>query len=144
MCGVNIRGRRSGVGLKCAGTEGGSEDEVIYFRLKKVLRYLISSYSHILLKEDTINSPPLHSFRLSSTTREKDKSFLLKLKFFPRRFVSLRFNSRCSFFTSKFLICCSRIVEFTLVSHSVLILFPVKYWLLLLQEFSSCYRTTAK
>lgn len=33
----------------------GREDEVIYFRLKKELRYLIFSYSHILLRNDTIN-----------------------------------------------------------------------------------------
>lgn len=47
VCGINMH-KRVGGEAKCA---KGEEDEVIYFRLKKVLRYLISSYSHILLRK---------------------------------------------------------------------------------------------
>lgn len=46
MCDKNIQARGEGWDEEFQD----ETDEVIYFRLKKVLRYLISSYSHILLK----------------------------------------------------------------------------------------------
>lgn len=50
MCDINMCGG-GGCREKRRRSSRGVEDEVIYFRLKKVLRYLISSYSHILLKK---------------------------------------------------------------------------------------------